>query len=714
MRTRTTVNELILACLFGLVAGPALGAEAAAPAGWSGVITPKFFLFDYSGGAGVDRIHFLERYQVRDGLAGDDRSGIDLDLDLDLSYSNDAREIFALERRTEGRDNHGARGRFNAEKLAISGYYSRYRSATGGIDFLYSPGQAPGGTDPSYNTPPQTGSGYFARFNDDSGRTAYTVDRTAFGATARLKPSLLGDVASVDLSYDGYQRDGSRLAPWVAGGSDLAGPQVQLQRWRGYAQPVDETMGRLALSFTLSPGGLFQLAYDGAVEEFDSQARAFTIGDFAAFLPAGNTVAGTNGTKPLHFVPDSTLTTHGLRLSKSFGRSAVAAGYGVSLLEQDSFTQRQSDAGYDTGEVATQNAFLNFNSRLSRSVVLEGYLKHLSRDNDSTFPAPGLLSATEAERLGVRIDRLETVAYGLATNIRPAGRNSTVTAGWKREDTSRDLTFHASPGITPQRSLYREDSLSDEVYLKLVARPSKGLTVRVTPSYLWAEKTGLVVEPEESINLKTLLSYVTPGGMLVSGYYNYTDQQNTNNSFTNAVAPAGNDGASVDQDAAKTLHATGASLSLTPAAGASVALGFDWIQSDFESFYFSTNRRRFENPASGIAFSVRDRSRYKIDTLLLSLGGDWLPRPELELSAGYTYSQSQGDVGSGLVARELATTVDSTIDNALHSILLGVRYQSKRGTGIWAQYLFDDYRDGAYDVLSGSLHTLTVGFAFKL
>ena len=41
------------------------------------------------------------------------------------------------------------------------------------------------------------------------------------------------------------------------------------------------------------------------------------------------------------------------------------------------------------------------------------------------------------------------------------------------------------------------------------------------------------------------------------------------------------------------------------------------MQSDFESFYFSTNRRRFENPTGGITFTTRDRSQYKIDTLSL-------------------------------------------------------------------------------------------------
>jgi hypothetical protein len=708
-----TATLVVLVCLMLAFAGTAL-AEDAPEAGWSGILMPKLLFFDYSGGPGDDRNHFLERYQLRDGLVGDDRSGLDLDLDLNLIYSRGSRHLFTLERRGEGRYNNFTLGRFNAEKVAVSAYFSRYGSATGGIDYLYSPNQVPGGTDPSYNTPPQTASGYFARFNDDSSRSAYTSDRKAFGAGVGLKPALLGGVAAVDLRYDGYQRDGNRFSPWVAGGGDFAGPQLQLQRWRGYDQSIDENMGKVSLGLTLSPGGLFQLAYAGAIEKFDNQARTLTIGDFASLLPPGNTVAGTNGTKPLHFVPDSKLTTHGLRLSKSFGNSVIAAGYGISLLEQESFTERQRAANYDTGEISSDNAFLTFNSRLSKTAALEAHVKYFSRDNDSTFPAPGLISDVEDQELAVRINDLETFEYGVSAAFRPAGWKSSLSAGWKREDTSRDLTFHVSPGITAQRSLYSEDSLSDEIYLKFVSRPSQGLTLRVTPSYLWADRTGLIVEPEESLNLKTLVSYVTPRGTMVSGYYNYKDEQNTNKSYTNAVAPTGVDGASVDQDVDQTLHSAGAALSLTPAAGASLSLGVDWIQNDFESFYFSTNRRRFENPAGGITFTRRDRSQYKIDTLSASLGGDWRPRESLTLNGGYTYARSEGDVGSGLVARELASTTDGTIDTTLHTLLFGASFEPKKGLGLWAQYLFEDYENDSYDLVSGSLHTITVGFAFKL
>ncbi|MGZ8866834.1 MAG: MtrB/PioB family outer membrane beta-barrel protein [Thermoanaerobaculia bacterium] len=707
MRTRRTAATILFASLICLLAGPSLIAEDAGEDGWSGLITPKLFLLSRPSG---DETRFLERYQIREGLGGDE---VYLDLDLNLTYRDGDRNIFTLEQTGDGTYNRRGRARFNADKVSVFGSYAQYRSATGSLGFLYSPGQAPGGTDPSYNTPAQTGSGYFAQFNDDSGRSIYEIDRTNYGVGIRLKPSLLGGLAAVDLRYEGYERDGNRFAPWIAGGSDFTGPLVQLQRWRGFDQPVDEAMGDLSLSVTLSPGQSLQLAYEGSVESFDSKAHSFTMGDFAGQLPSGNAIGGTNGTKPLHFVPDTTLTNHAVRFSKSHGGLSLAAGYGTSVLDQDSYTQRQQGASYE-GEISSENAYFQLTSRLSKAVTVEGSLRYRTRENDSTFPAPGLISPTEAERLGVRINSIESLEYELSANFRHTESKSTFTAGWKREDANRDLTFHASPGITSQRSLYSEDSLSDELYLTVVSRPRKGLTLRITPSYIRGGDTALVTEPEDALSLKTLVSYVTPAGTMISGYYNYKDEQNAGKSFTNAVSPTGADGASIDQDTTRTLNSFGAMLSLTPATDLNLSFGLDWIQNDFASYYFSTNRRRFESPAGGITFSIRDRSNYTVDTMSLSLNGQWQARETLVVSGGYTHAQSQGDVASGLIASELASTVDGTIDNMMNSLLLGVSHQPRDRFSLWAQLLYDDYADDAYDVMSGSLLTITVGFTFKL
>jgi hypothetical protein len=271
-------------------------------------------------------------------------------------------------------------------------------------------------------------------------------------------------------------------------------------------------------------------------------------------------------------------------------------------------------------------------------------------------------------------------------------------------------------GIAPQRSLYREQTVSDEAYLKWVARPMPGMTLRVTPSYLWADKTGLVTDPEESLNFKSALSYAATEGMQVNGYYNYKQKQNSDLTFTSALANDGL-GAVQTQDVESTFHAAGVSINLIPKEQSNASVSFDWTQNDFQSYYFSSDRRRFEaglTSANTLNFLIRDSSAYKVDTYSLSFNGDLQTTEHLKLSAGYTYSISKGDVGSGLIAAELLNTVDGRIDNTLHSITLGADFVLKKGTTLRGGYVYDKYDDDAYGVLSGSVHTLMLGLSYAM
>lgn len=722
MNTNNLTLKFILPCMVVLAAAmsQALAAETTAST-VTGEITPKLYYFNYFDGPGADLTQFMERYSSQEAWSGDRDSGFYADLDLNLTVSDQSRDILTLERQGFGLNNHRGKARVNLDNLGFTGYYSHYRSASGGIDYLYNPSRVPGGTDPSYFFPAgtNTNSGYVAQFNDDSrGQTEYKIDRTTYGVGMKFKPGMLGEGTWLSVNYDGYKRDGNRFSTYVAGGSDVAGTAARvLQRWRGFDQDIEEKMNKLSVNLTASPGGLFQLSYDGSYETFDNQARDNLMGDFAANF--GGFFAPASANKDLHFVPDSTLMTHAIRLSRTFGETAVAAGYGMSRLEQDSFTITQSLAGYNTGKISTDNAFLNINHRITPAMGLEGYIKYANRDNDSTFPAAGLISATTNQTLGVRIDSVESWSYGLAATLRALPLKSSLTGGWKREDIDRDLTWtdvSATAGIAPQRSLYREQTVSDEVYLKWIARPMQGVTLRVTPSYLWADKTGLVTEPEKSLNLKAAVSYAAADGMQVNGYYNYKHKQNGNNTFTNALARDGL-GTSQTQDVDNTFHSAGASLNLTPAEQVSASVSLDWTQNDFESYYFSTNRRRFEaglTTVNTLNFLIRDTSAYKVDTWSLSLNGDWQASDRLKLNAGYTLSVSKGDVASGLIATELAGTIDGRIDNTLHSFILGANYGLKKNMTLRAGYIYDNYDDAVYDALSGGVHTLMAGVSFAL
>jgi hypothetical protein len=712
-----TLLRIVIPALTILAIPPAHAADEAAQGktAVSGKITPKLYYFDYVDGFGTDRMQFPERYNYQKGFGGDNRSGFYLDADVNLVFANpeNDRDKVVLERQGFGLYNQRGFLEADTARLGFDAFYSHFRSATGGLDFLYSPNEVTGGADPSYfpTGSANTNSGYVAQFNDDSGQTRFRIDRTTYGGSIEIKPELLGNMGSATLNYDGYQRDGNRFATYVLSGGDVAGADPRaLQRWRGFDMKVDEQVNKLAFNLTATPVGLFQLVYDGTMEKFDNQARNFTVADFAplsSFL--------VSSTKPIHFVPDSTLLSNNLRLAKNFGSTAVAAGYGLSILDQDSFTQNQQTAGFEGG-VMTNSAYLNISTGILPWAGLEGFVKYHNRDNDSTFPATGLINPAANQQLGVRIDRIESFNYGVAATFRPTLLKSTVTAGWKREDSDRDLTWTAvAPllnGIQAQRSLYRQGTLSDEWYINWVARPLPGLIVRVTPSYLSADETALVTKPEESFNLKTKVSYAAANGVLVSGYYNYKDTQNSNNTFTDVLATK-LDGASIEQDVDNTLQSAGASLSLSPTEKLSTTASLSWMQNDFESYFFSTNRRRFEGPNSSVSFIIRDRSNYLVDTYVASLGADLQATSALSFSGNYSFTKAEGRVANGIIEAALPE-VDDDINEDIHSLSLGVDYALMKNVALSGIYSFDYYDNEAFNDLTGGVHTLMVGVSFGL
>lgn len=711
MNTKTKLNAVLVTLT--TLGGASLAAADASPEAvvFSGEITPKLYSFDYFKGAGADATQFLERYNVQKGTGDDRRSGFYLDADLRVVGKDAKRDVFVLERYGFGTYNHRGTIKADSDTLGFSGHYTDFRSATGGFGFLYNPNFVAGGTDPLYfpDGSANTNDGFVAQFNNDSpDQTLFKIDRSSFGAALTLKPQLFGTTATAALTYDGYKRDGNRFATYVLGGSDVAGANARvLQRWRGFDMPVDEKMNRYTVKLSGAPGGL-TLAYDGSVEKFENNARKYTVADFAplsAFL--------VSSLKPIHFVPDSTLISNNVRLAKNFGGISVAAGYGLSVLDQDSFSENQQAVGYSTGKITTNSAYLNLNANIFGDIGLEGFVKYYNRDNESTFPAPGLISATTDQTLGVRINQIKTWNYGLAATFRPPALKSTVTVGWKREDKDRDLTWTTVlvpglNGIQPQRSLYREESVSDELYVNLVARPMAGVVFRLTPSYVRADNTGLVSEPEKAYGLKSKLSYAASSGLLVSGYFNYRNKKNATGTFIDGLTAPVADGSAITQDLDKAQKAAGVSANLPVSEWINTSASLSWMQDDFTSYYLRSNRRRFEAPNNAIAFVVQDRSDYNIDTYVLTFGGDWQATDALRWNGSYTYSRSKGNTASGLILSELPR-VDGTLDNAVNSLELGVDYAIKKAVKFKGSYAYDYYKDKVYGSLTGGYHTLMLG-----
>lgn len=718
MITHTLQRSLLYAAL--LMAVSSLYATAAAEGTTTtGEVTPKFEYYDYFSGFGSDRTQFVERYDYRKGLGNDRRSDGWLDADFTLKVSDADRDLLVLERLGFGRYNHRNSIKINREAFAVTGYFRQFRSATGGIDYLFSPGQVAGGTDPSYFFPAQTNgdSGHVAQYNDDTVNRNFNIKRSTYGVGAKAKSALFNGNGSLAVNFDGYQREGRQLFNYALGGGDIreAGTNAStagrvLQRWRGFSQEVDETNRRVSVTAMLTPRELLQLSYTFSWDKYDNNAINGTHIDVEQYLSPGwqyNT--GGDSTRPLGFVADSHLLSHGLRLSKSFGKLNLAAGYGQSRLEQDTFTQPQRRLGFDNGEISTDNAYITFNSTLFSRLGLEGFYKFYQRDNDSSFPVIGLLDPAAPEQFGVRINRIESDSFGLSTSYRSRAIKSSFVLGWKHEDKDRNLTFHNSTigppavnGISAVRSFYSEHTSYDEVSLRINSQLGNGFSLRVTPSYLWASQTALVTDPEEQFKVKTTLTYVSPGGTFVSGFYNYVDKSN------NDHAIVGTDGNLANQDVDRTAQSAGLSVNLTPSEWVAAQVGFTWLQDDFDALFFGSNRRRFEAPGNTTIFFLQDASNYDVDTYVINAGGDWKVSDNLTYTASYTYSKSNGHTASGLVLDSLPS-IDGKVDNAVHSLALGVQYRFNESIRVSANYYVDYYDDDTFDQLTGGVHSVMVG-----
>ena len=322
--------------------------------------------------------------------------------------------------------------------------------------------------------------------------------------------------------------------------------------------------------------------------------------------------------------------------------------------------------------------------------------------------------------MGVRINSLKSLTYGLAGTFRASGLKSTVTAGWKHEDKDRDLTWHDNivgggangTGIAAQRSFYRDATKSDELYLKVLARPMPGMILRITPSYQMASETGQVTEPEKTVGVKAKLTYTIAKNALASGYYDYKSIKNANNSVSGNIVASLLPTGTVTQDIDKKLQAAGVSLTMMPSEWINTTASLSWYQDDFSTYFLRADRRRFEPPAVAINFLAVDRPNYKVDSYVLTLGGDWQVSDAVRWSGGYTYSASTGDTSSGYVGGALtaaAGSVDGRVNSTVHSLALGVDYALKKNLKLKASYGYDYYDDKVYSALTGGVNSLMLG-----
>ncbi len=684
--------------------------------GTSGYVTPKFYGFDYFRGAGSAFGQFLEIYDFqRSMLSGSRRSGVYADVDFGLRIADEDRELLVLERLSFGRYNQRGYLLLNNQYGNAGAYYSNFRTASGSFNWLFNANNVEGALTPEAFFPAETNtnSGYLAQFNDDSQRRRFDITRLRYGMDVNLDSSVTGGLLAAGAAIDGYNRTGHTFNSYVFGGGDVreAGtnastPQRVLQRWRAFDQDVDESNRRITLFTTLTPRDLGVLDYEFVFERFSVSEQQRVQGDVNLVLPPEwQFNADGNPFRPLGFVPDSNLIRHSLRGTRNFGsRVAVAAGYGQSVLKQESYTNPQFVSGFD-GEISTSNWYINAAANLRPGMRLSGFVRYNDRDNDSTFPAPGLITPTAVT---VRVNSLETLRYGLNFNYRLRQMRTSVDLGWERVDISRDLTYRdpSVNRISPERSLYDEDTKYDEFSLRLVSRIGQRTTLRLSPSIISASSTGSITDPDDEFRLRSNLSHVTANGTVVSAYYNYSNRTNDTLSWT------GTDGVEVFQDYERQNQAAGLNLAFAISPTMRANAGIAWMQDFTDAIWFASNRRRYEAPGNPVVFVRRDNSKHDVDTYVFNASLDWTVNERLGAQAGYTFTRTDGTTASGEIFDALPV-VDGKIDTTLHSLQLLGAYRLSDRTSLTGMYRLEYFDDDTFSDLKGGFHSIMASWRYQ-
>jgi hypothetical protein len=689
-----------------------------------GSITPKLAYFGNSGNSA-----YLSRYDyLAENLGGNGNGGFVGDLDFNLLFENKDGAYVLMERQAFGENSQRMRIERHSPTAKLAANYSTFTSATGTLAYFFNPDRVPGGTDPTYADPvlnPVGESTHVGYFNNDSlGVSDFRIKRTSYGASVLLQPNAFNELASIELGFDGYKREGRQVTNYVLDNFSLTGLTKEQSQWRGYARPIDEQSGRMTYNFTFTPFETWLLNYEFSVNKFENKATPLTFNSLSQL--AGPSLQFDTGVvdmnTPLHYNPDSTLYSNSLRVSKQFGDSAaVSGGANISRLEQNTFSDIQNSLGYTNGRTDTGSGYLIGKFNASRSVGLEAFVRYNRRENNSSFPVSGFYDPVstnyaDPRMVAPRINKLTKLSYGLEAKLYPKVLKSSWSIGWLHEDKESDLTYGTTSSLAAPLMLYGVRYASDEVYLKMVSRPAPGWVIRVTPSYLWAKRTQLTTDPNEMFKLKTSVAYTKPEWheLAITGYYNYKHKKNDSLSYSDYSSALGFNSAQ-NQKVTNQMQAAGVNLNLVPSEGLTVNVSYDWTQNDLSAYYFATNRMRFDypllptnpHPAVPLDFLILDQTNYNVDNHAFNAGfekqwGRYL------FAGSYSLNLARGHNASGLAGQTLPSA-DDKLDNLLHTLSFGVDYALRKDTSFRVVYIHDRYTDKVNGALSGDRDALWLG-----
>jgi hypothetical protein len=665
---------------------------------WPGLVLNGLF-----SGPSDDLTHYFERYGTRTGFGSDRRTGMLADIaDVAFVYYDGRRDVFTIDRRVWSRDNQRGTARFDTDRLRVSGGYGYFRQAANGLDYLFAPSMVAGGIDPAY-----TGGtvGYVGTFNDNVSDALFATTRTTYDLAFAVKPAAFGDKASATIAVRGIERSGRVFESLNMGGGDVLGTNADRRaklRWQGYESTVDESTNELLFTAAVRPGKAVNLEYELGYERFRNDAPTMTFADLSTLagvrVVATTAEAGAEGAFasavadwPLHFVADSNMVRQSFRASAGNEQVLVSAGAGWNTLTQETFTGVQREEGYGQGDIESNQLFASIAAHPTASVRVEGY----ARRSDTTRKMDRFESK-------IRLNAFTLWTYGLETEVRPNNGTLTITPGWSRRTAERDIEFG---DVAQQRSLFRADSASDEIFVRTRWKISPQLSLRATPSVLWADKVGYVTEPERAAKMNLALSYANADGTRsATAFYTIRTRRNDGLSYV------GTDSATVTQDARGSLQQLGAAGTVTPRETTSVFWSYAWSRDEYNADLIGATARRYD--ATPVFYSRGDRQTYLVGSHTFTVGADITPAGRMQFGVSYTATRTAGDIASGLVLAALPRE-DGRIDNWYHTGALRVERDLGRSLKLGVSYLLDYYNDNSYADLTGGLNSLIVGLGYR-
>jgi hypothetical protein len=372
-------------------------------------------------------------------------------------------------------------------------------------------------------------------------------------------------------------------------------------------------------------------------------------------------------------------------------RVLLSTGTGWSVLTQETFTSELVSSGYRQGEIASNHAFVTVSARPSTILRLEGYV----RRSETNRRIDRFLT-------NIRLNAFTVSTYGAEADVWPGGGRFSVTPGWTRRSVDRDIEFD---NISRERSLYRAESSSDEIFVRTKWKLSPRFSLRATPSILWADKTAFVTEPERAGRLNLALSYASTGGTSsATGFYTLRTRRNDSMSFTGA------DGVAVTQDSRGSLQQIGASGAVAPTETTSMYWSYAWSRDEYSNNLLSATTRRFD--PTPVFYSRDDRQTFLLGSHSVTLGADVTPAGRMQYGVSYTTTRTAGDTASGRVLSVLPAE-DGRIENWYHTAALRMECDLGRSLKLGFSYLLDYYTDDIYSDLTGGLNTVIVGVGYR-